>query len=75
MEPSGKPRYFNSRIIFFNHAFRFANQKFKESHIKTIGIDYVAAEYKHPVKGTEDFDKVDVKIWDTAGQERFHTIT
>jgi len=40
-----------------------------------LGIDYISTEYRHPLPGKEEEDKVDVKVWDTAGQERFHTIT
>ncbi len=50
--------------------YRYANNKFKESHIKTLGIDFISTTYERD-EGT----KVEVKIWDTAGQERFHTIT
>jgi GTPase SAR1 family protein len=54
----------------FHFGCRYANSKFKESHIKTLGIDYISTTYIR-----DEENKVDVKIWDTAGQERFHTIT
>ncbi len=48
---------------------QYANQKFTNAHIKTIGVDFIQSKYK---RGEQEFD---VKIWDTAGQERFKTIT
>ena len=69
MEPSGRHLFSNSNLLHFLTCFRFASHKFKESHIKTIGIDYISAEYKHPLNPSDPttYDKVDVKIWDTAG--------
>ena len=69
---SARPQFSNSNnkalpIIIF---YRYANNKFKESHIKTLGIDFISTTYVR-----DEETKVEVKIWDTAGQERFHTIT
>jgi small GTP-binding protein len=48
---------------------RFAENKFTESFLTTIGIDF-------KVRHVEiDDKKVKLQIWDTAGQEKFRTIT
>jgi small GTP-binding protein len=48
---------------------RFAENKFTESFLTTIGIDF-------KVRHVEINDtKVKLQIWDTAGQEKFRTIT
>jgi small GTP-binding protein len=48
---------------------RFAENKFTESFLTTIGIDF-------KVRHVEiDDAKVKLQIWDTAGQEKFRTIT
>ena len=48
---------------------RFAENKFAENYITTIGVDF-------KVKTVEiDGRPVKLQIWDTAGQERFRTIT
>lgn len=49
---------------------RYQDKQFTQSHMATIGLDYVSSTYKSP-KGED----IAVKIWDTAGQERFRTIT
>jgi len=49
--------------------FRFADDKFNNSFISTIGIDF-------KIRTIEvDGKKIKLQIWDTAGQERFRTIT
>ena len=48
---------------------RFAEGKFNESFLTTIGIDF---KVRHIVI---DDAKVKLQIWDTAGQEKFRTIT
>ena len=60
----------NTKTLSIIILFRYANNKFKESHIKTLGIDFISTTYVR-----DEETKVEVKIWDTAGQERFHTIT
>jgi small GTP-binding protein len=48
---------------------RFADQKFTESYISTIGVDF-------KIRTIElDGKTIKLQIWDTAGQERFRTIT
>jgi small GTP-binding protein len=48
---------------------RFAEGKFTESFLTTIGIDF-------KVRHVEiDDAKIKLQIWDTAGQEKFRTIT
>mmetsp|Transcript_13156 Transcript_13156/g.19842 ORF Transcript_13156/g.19842 Transcript_13156/m.19842 type:complete len:201 (-) Transcript_13156:135-737(-) len=48
---------------------RFADNKYTESYISTIGVDF-------KIKTVKLDDKViKLQIWDTAGQERFRTIT
>ena len=49
----------------------YAEGKFQESHMATLGLDYVSKAYTPPNASTE----LAVKIWDTAGQERFRTLT
>ena len=49
----------------------YAEGKFTESHMATLGLDYVSKAYTPPNSATE----LAVKIWDTAGQERFRTLT
>ncbi|EAY14102.1 Ras-like GTP-binding protein RYL1, putative [Trichomonas vaginalis G3] len=48
---------------------RFAEDKFNENFLTTIGIDFKVR------KVTIDDAKVKLQIWDTAGQEKFRTIT
>ena len=48
---------------------RFADNKFSESYIATIGIDF-----KVKTLVVDDL-RVKLQMWDTAGQERFHIIT
>lgn len=48
---------------------RFCEDKFNETHLSTIGVDF-------KVKFVEVDDKViKLQIWDTAGQEKFKSIT
>ena len=49
---------------------RYSEKQFTQSHMATIGLDYVSTSYQSPNNET-----ISVKIWDTAGQERFKTIT
>ena len=46
---------------------------FNESHMATLGLDYIQKNYSSP--DTSTGQKMQVKIWDTAGQERFRTLT
>ena len=48
----------------------YQDKQFTQSHMATIGLDYVSSTFHSP-KGED----IAVKIWDTAGQERFRTIT
>lgn len=48
---------------------RFAEDKFNETFLATIGIDF---KVRHV---TIDDARVKLQIWDTAGQEKFRTIT
>lgn len=52
---------------------RFADDRYDESYISTIGVDFKI----RTIELDEDGSKKTVKlqIWDTAGQERFRTIT
>ena len=48
---------------------RFGNNRFEQSFLPTIGIDF-------NIKTLEMDNKIiKMQIWDTAGQERFQTIT
>mmetsp|Transcript_18166 Transcript_18166/g.20210 ORF Transcript_18166/g.20210 Transcript_18166/m.20210 type:complete len:213 (-) Transcript_18166:108-746(-) len=48
---------------------RYCEDKFRDQHITTIGIDFKVKLV------TVDGEKTKLQIWDTAGQERFHTLT
>ena len=48
---------------------RFAEDKFNENFLTTIGIDFKVRKEKI------DDTMVKLQIWDTAGQEKFRTIT
>lgn len=48
---------------------RFANAKFSETYISTIGVDFRFKTVK------VDGKTIKLQIWDTAGQGRFRTIT
>jgi len=48
---------------------RFADHKYTESYISTIGVDFKIRTIDH------DGKTIKLQIWDTAGQERFRTIT
>ena len=50
--------------------YRYSEKQFTQSHMATIGLDYVSTTYRAPSS-----EEIPVKIWDTAGQERFKTIT
>ena len=46
---------------------------FNQSHMATLGLDYIMKSFKTPDSTTDS--AMQVKIWDTAGQERFRTLT
>ncbi|KAK5575985.1 hypothetical protein ACTFIZ_004441 [Dictyostelium cf. discoideum] len=48
---------------------RFADNRFTDSYISTIGVDFCIRTIEL------DGKKIKLQIWDTAGQERFKTIT
>ncbi len=48
---------------------QFADNKFTENYLTTIGVDFRFKTIKHESKN------IKFQIWDTAGQERFRTIT
>ena len=47
----------------------FADNKFTENYLTTIGVDFRFKTIKY------DNKNIKFQIWDTAGQERFRTIT
>ena len=49
---------------------RFDKRQFQQAHIRTIGVDFITAQYK-----AKDDTEVQVKLWDTAGQDRFRNLT
>jgi len=49
---------------------RFVDDKYTESFVSTIGVDYKIKTITDDAGNT-----VKLQIWDTAGQERFRTIT
>ena len=49
---------------------RFDKRQFQPAHIRTIGVDFIQAQYK-----AKDETEVQVKLWDTAGQDRFRNLT
>ena len=48
---------------------QFADNKFTQNYLTTIGVDFRFKNVKHENKN------IKFQIWDTAGQERFRTIT
>ena len=48
----------------------YAEGKFQESHMATLGLDYVSKAYTPDGAAQE----LQVKIWDTAGQEKFQSL-
>ncbi len=52
-----------------NIVLRFVNEKYKPTHLATIGVDF---KVKTLMFGES---KLKMQIWDTAGQERFKTLT
>lgn len=48
---------------------KFADDKFSNSYVSTIGVDYKSRQM------VVDTKQVKLQIWDTAGQERFRTMT
>ena len=42
---------------------RYSEDKFVDTHMATLGVDFVSKKYKPPSGG----DEMDFKIWDTAG--------
>ena len=48
---------------------RFTDDKFNETYVNTIGVDFRFRTLCHQDK------KVKIQIWDTAGQEKFRTMT
>ena len=48
---------------------KYTEDKFSESHITTIGVEYKDKEI------TINNRKVNLQIWDTSGQERYQSIT
>ena len=69
--------YYEYKIILLGEAgvgktsimYRFTLDKFKNTYLSTIGVEYKARELNF------SNSKVNLKIWDTAGQERFRSIT
>ncbi|CAD5113390.1 DgyrCDS2562 [Dimorphilus gyrociliatus] len=59
----------NSSVGKTSFLFRYADDKFTQAFVSTVGIDF-------KVKTIFRQDKrVKLQIWDTAGQERYRTIT
>ncbi|EGR34812.1 Rab8-family small gtpase, putative [Ichthyophthirius multifiliis] len=52
-----------------NILLRFCDDKFSQTHLTTIGIDFKMKKIEI------DNKKIKLQVWDTAGQERFRTIT
>ena len=50
-------------------ATRYTRGAFKESHLMTLGANFMLKDVKLP-----DGEKIRLSIWDTAGQERFRKI-
>jgi len=48
---------------------RFADGRFQDSYVNTVGVDFKIRTIKL------DGKTIKLQIWDTAGQERFRTIT
>lgn len=48
---------------------RFCENKFKQSYVATIGVDFKIKTLTIQQK------RIKLQIWDTAGQERFRNVT
>ena len=48
----------------------YQKKHFNQSHISTIGLDFITTKYTTP-----EGHSATVMLWDTAGQERFKNIT
>ena len=48
---------------------RFAESKYNEDHIVTIGVDFKTKALKIGSK------KINLQLWDTAGQEKYKAVT
>lgn len=48
---------------------RYCDNIYNESHVATIGIDYLIKQVQYKNKS------IKLQIWDTAGQDRFRSIT
>jgi Ras-related protein Rab-1A len=55
---------------------QFAENKFTENYLTTIGVDFRYRLHTRSFKTVKiDGKSIKFQIWDTAGQERFRTIT
>lgn len=59
----------NSAVGKTNILLRYATDKYRTSHVSTIGVDFKVKTVE--VEGV----RIKMHIWDTAGQERFKNIT
>ena len=59
----------NSAVGKSSLLMRFADDRFTETYINTIGVDF---RFKTIIV---DGQRVKIQIWDTAGQEKFRTMT
>jgi small GTP-binding protein len=59
----------NSGVGKTNILMRFCDEKYKESHVATVGVDF-------KIKTIVVNDKrIKLQMWDTAGQERYRNLT
>ena len=59
----------NSAVGKTSLVVRFAENKFFETHISTIGVDFVKKEI------TLNNTPINVQIWDSAGQEKYKSVS
>lgn len=59
----------NSGVGKTNILMRFCDEKYKESHVATVGVDF---KIKTICIGEK---RIKLQMWDTAGQERYRNLT
>lgn len=59
----------NSGVGKTNLLLRYCDEKYKETHVATIGVDFKIKTISVGEK------RIKLQMWDTAGQERYRNLT
>jgi Ras-related protein Rab-8A len=59
----------NSGVGKTNILMRYCDEKYKDSHVATIGVDFKIKTISVNCK------RIKLQMWDTAGQERYRNLT